>query len=224
MESLKISNQEDDVFKLLAPETLLKLDRIKEVKNYKKGDYIFNEGHKQTGIYYIYSGCVKILKNNKDGSSRIIYISRSGDLIGWERLIENSYSKDAIALVDSKIYCFPTSSFQEILKEDPTFSLELIRYLCKGKLRLESNFFQNSLKQKLAANILQLIERFGTAYNNYIKIELPLTKMDIAALIGTNPETLVKLLSEFKRNRILEFEDKNMLVLDITVLHKLSNM
>jgi CRP/FNR family transcriptional regulator len=224
MESLKISDKEDDIFKHLPSETLQKLDGIKEVKNYKKGDYIFNEGQKQTGIYYIYYGSVKILKNNKDGSSRIIYISRSGDLIGWERLTENSYTKDAIALEDSKIYYFPSHAFLKILHEDATFSLELIKYLCKGKLMLESKIFQNSLKQKLAANILHLIERFGTAYNNSIMIEVPLTKTDIAGLIGTNPETIVKLLSEFKRNRIIEFEDKRMLILNVAILQNLSNM
>jgi len=224
MESLKISDKEDDIFKLLPSETLQKLNGIKEVKDYKKGNYIFNESEKQTGIYYIYSGSVKILKNNKDGSSRIIYISSAGDLIGWERLTENSYTKDAVALEDSSVYCFPTYSFLKILQEDASFTLELAKYLIKGKLRLESKIFQNSLKQKLAASILNLIERFGTVYDNSIMIDLPLSKTDIAGLIGTNPETLVKLLSEFKRNRIIEFEDKKMLILNVAILQKLSNM
>jgi CRP/FNR family transcriptional regulator, cyclic AMP receptor protein len=105
--------------------------------------------------------------------------------------------------------------------------MEFAKYLCKGKLMLESkvlHLFKDSLRQRLALNLLLLIEKFGISGEMNILLRIPLSRMDMANLIGTNPETVFKLLSQFKKEGIIDFVDKQMLILNPALLRRISDI
>jgi CRP-like cAMP-binding protein len=223
MENHKIKGVDADIFQSIVPTTLEKLDKIREIKHYLKGDSIFYQGKSPGGFYAVHSGSVKFVRNGKDGNHRILGIAKPGDFIGWEQLIENHYTKEAVAIEDLVVSCFPSAAFLQIVKDDSALSLELTRYLCKGKINLERKFFQDSLQQRLAANLLLLIEKFGINYDDNILLRIPLTKIEIAGLIGTNPETLIKLLAKFKKAGIIDYVGKQLLILNPNQLRQMSN-
>ena len=227
MNKIKIPGIECEIFHSLSLAILAKLNEIRQIRKYKKGDSIFYEGKNPTGVYCIHEGFIKIFKIGKDGSSNIIYISEPGDLIGWEQLTENSYTKNAVALEDITLSCFPISGFLKIIKEDVTFSLELAKYLCKGRLILESkifHFFQGSLRERLAVNILHLVDILGVNHKNNIILRVQFTREDLASLIGTTKETLIRLLSQFRKEGIIDFLDKRMIILNLPSLKKICDL
>jgi CRP/FNR family transcriptional regulator len=213
-----------EIFGSLSNAMLARLNEIRQIKSYKKGDYIFFEGKNPTGVYCIHEGYIKIFKIGKDGKSKIIYISRPGDLIGWEQLTEDYYTKNAVALEDTVLSWFPKEGFIDIIKDDCILSLALTKYLCKGNLMLESHIFllyQGSLRQRLAINLLFLVERLGFHFKENILLRVSLSRQDLADLIGTNTETTVKLLSQFRREGIIEFHEKKMIILNTSVLKEI---
>jgi CRP-like cAMP-binding protein len=226
MEKMQIPVTDCIVFKNISSKTLQDLNEIREIKKYKKDHAIFYEGKNPTSIYCIHEGHVKIFKNGKDGENKIIYISKPGDLIGWEQLTEGSFNNNAVALEDITLSCFPISGFLNLLKSNSLLSLEFAKYLCKGKLMLEYkvlHLFKDSLRQRLAVNLLLLAEKFGINCQENILLSIPLSRMDIASLIGTNPETVFKLLSQFKKEGIIDFVDKRMLILNPSLLKNISD-
>ncbi|MBX9853666.1 MAG: Crp/Fnr family transcriptional regulator [Cytophagaceae bacterium] len=224
MDKLQIPGNDCEIFNNLKLDTLHKLNAIREIKNFQKGDSIFYPGKSQSGLYCVHKGSVKIFKNDQGGNPRIFYISRPGELIGWELLEQSFPTKEAVALEDVTLSCFPLLSFVEIMKQDSTLAFEFARYLCKGKLMLETKLFHDSLQQKLAFNLLILMEKFGKSQEaNNMLIQLPLSKTELAHLIGTNPETVIKMLSRFRKDGIIDFLDKRMLILNPVELRKMSS-
>jgi CRP/FNR family transcriptional regulator len=226
MEKMHLPITDCIIFKYLSSITLGKLDEIREVKKFKKDSSIFYEGKNPTSIYSLHEGHVKVFKIGKDGENKIIYILNPGDLMGWEQLTEPAYNKNAVALEDTTMSCFPISPFLNLIKGDSTFSLEFAKYLCKGKIMLESkvlHLFKDSLRQRLAINLLLLIEKFGMNSERKVLLKVPLTRMDMANLIGTNPETVFKLLSQFKKEGIIDYVDKQMHILNPERLKSISD-
>lgn len=223
MENNKIPGVEADIFQPLAAPTLEKLNKIREIKNYQKGDSVFYQGKNPGGFYAVHLGSIKFVRNGQDGNHRILGIAKPGDFIGWEQLVENHYTKEAIAIEDSVVSCFPSAAFLQIVKDDSVLSLELSKYLCKGKIHLETKFFQDSLQQRLAANLLLLMEKFGTLHDDNILLRVPLSKIEIAGLIGTSPETIIKLLTKFKKAGIIDYVGKQLLIMKPNQLKLMSN-
>jgi len=222
-----IPGVECEIFSSLSPAVLDQLNKMRQIRKYKKGDLIFYEGKNPTGVYCIHEGSVKIFKVGKDGNSKILYISKPGDLIGWEQLTEDSYTKTAEALEDSILSCFPISEFLNFIKENNSLSLELAKYLCKGKLMLESkifHLFQGTLRQRLAISLLLLIEKVGIYHKDNLLLRVPFSREDIASLIGTNTETAIKLLSQFRKEGIIDFLDKRMIILNPSSLKKICEL
>lgn len=214
-----------EIFSSLSFDTLNKLEQIRQVRTYSKGDAVFSEGKNLTGVYCVHHGYVKIFRHGKDGNNNtIMFIAQEGELIGWEQLTEQSYSKNAEAIEDSTLSFFPGLDFLDIVKEDKDFSFLFAKILCKGKLRLEAKLFhvfQDSLRQRLAINILLLIEKFGAPHEENIILNVPLSREDLASIIGTNTETLVKLLSQFKREGTIDFINKRMIIINSPILQKI---
>jgi CRP-like cAMP-binding protein len=224
MENRPVPGTECEIFNGLDSEIMAKIFKIRQIKKYKKADSIFYEGKNPTGVYCIHEGSVKIFKAGKDGSSNILYISNPGDLIGWEQLTEDFYTKNAAALEDSILSCFPIAEFLELIKENSALSLGLAKYLCKGKLILETkiiHLFQGSLRQRLAISLLLLIDKVGMDYKNNLLLRVPISREDMASLIGTNTETAIKLLSQFRKEGIIDFLDKRVLILNLPYLKKI---
>jgi CRP/FNR family transcriptional regulator, polysaccharide utilization system transcription regulator len=226
MKKMQIPLMDCIVFKNISSITLSQLNEIREIKKYKKDSAVFYEGKNPTSIYCIHEGHIKIFKNGRDGDNKIIHISNPGDLIGWEQLTEGSFNKNAVALEDITLSSFPIDGFLNLLKADSLFSLEFAKYLCKGKLLLEYkvlHLLKDSLRQRLALNLLLLAEKFGINYQDNILLRIPLSRMDMASLIGTNPETVFKLLSQFKKEGLIDFVDKRMLILNPPLLRNISD-
>lgn len=226
MEENSFKGLECTLFKDLDQQSFDKLIKEREYRSYKKGEALYSQGEDPTGVFCIHEGHVKAFKIGSDGKEQIIYLAKPGDLIGWQQLTCNDpYTTSAVAL--DKVYAshIPKGLFVETIRNSP-LSLALTRYICDDVMMLESKVLelsQKSVRERLATNILMLYDRFGVKHGNQVLIGVPLTREDYANLIGTNTETVIKLLSELRKEGHIDFIDRKVLILNLGALKKFSD-
>lgn len=220
------SGVECSIFKDLDKKVLNELNKVREFRDLKKGDYVYTEGSEPTGVFCIHEGHIKSFKIGSDGKEQIIYLAKPGDLVGWQQLAcTDPYSTSGVALEKAIVSHIPKDVFLKAVK-NTHLSISLTKYICDDVTRLESKVLelsQKSVRERLATNILMLHDKFGIQDGNRAMIAVPLTREDFANLIGTNTETVIKLLSEFRKEGHIEIIDRKILILNLSALKKFSD-
>lgn len=193
---------------------------------YKKGEQIFNESAIPLGVYCVISGVVKLVRTNLDGKEQILRFAQPGDVLAYRALIANEPLVSSAVCVENAVVCFiPKNVFFKILEENAAISKELLIALSHelgvAEERVQS-LAQKSVRERLAEALLFLYETFKS--NNLEKdvIAITLPREDIANIVGTATETVIRLLSEFKTDKLIELDGKKIKLLDKAKLEKIS--
>ncbi|SKC83578.1 Crp/Fnr family transcriptional regulator [Ohtaekwangia koreensis] len=195
---------------------------------YKKGEMLFRDGGIPTGIYYIRSGVVKKFKTTAKGGEQIFYLCGEGELIGYHALLgEELYSDSAATIIDSQITFIPKDDFVKVLRSSATLSNALLKALGhEFSLFINSitNLRTKSVRERLAFNLLLLDMKFNSSKQSDIASDIQLSRTDLANLVGTAKETLVRQLQEFKREGIIDKTDKTIRIVDRKRIIKEANL
>jgi CRP-like cAMP-binding protein len=190
---------------------------------FKKGESIFKEGDKVNGIYFLYSGAVKVHKQWVDQKELIIRFIGAGDIMGHRGLAAGDiYPVSATALAASQI-CFITNSFLEVtLRADHNFTYRLMQFyldeLQKAEMRMR-NLGLMEVKGRIAETLLEMQAVFGTNAEGYTTV--PVTRQDIAAYAGTTYETVFKFLKTLTAAKIISTDGKSLKIRDENKLRKI---
>jgi len=218
----------DSVLEGLSTEDNQLLNRNMTTHRYKKGEILFREGSYPTGIYFVKKGKVKKYTTDKDGREQIIYICQAGELLGYHALISQEYFRDsASALEDSIISFIPKEDFLLALNSSSTLSGRLLKCLSHefGVLAHTVSIFANkTVRERLALSLLILRDKYKKDSAKGKPIELNLTREDLAKLVGTARETLVRMLQEFKQDKLIEINGRKIILINPKELSKISNL
>ncbi|MBN8577408.1 MAG: Crp/Fnr family transcriptional regulator [Cyclobacteriaceae bacterium] len=218
----------DSLFNGLSPEDLSRINNHKTCVQYKKGQNIFYEGTRPTGLYCMNAGKVKVYKNNVQGKEFIIYIAKPGDFLGYRALLsEEFYQATATVLEDAKICFIPKENFFEVLQKNPAFMKRVVKAVCHEMGIMEDKLAElahKSVRERLAANLLMLKETYGMEGEGSSLIDLALSREDLASIVGTATETVIRLLSDFKSDGLIAFEGKKIRVLDAKKLARQADL
>lgn len=190
---------------------------------FKKGELIFKEGDQVNGIYFLYSGAVKVHKQWVDQKELIIRFTKQGDILGHRGLAkEELYPVSATALVASQA-CFISSPFLEtILRADHTFTYRLMQFylgeLQKAEMRMR-NLALMEVKGRIAETLLEILNVFGTNVEGYMMV--PVTRQDIASYAGTTYETVFKFLKTLTTAKTISADGKSIKINDENKLRKM---
>ncbi len=192
-------------------------DQHKTTNQYHKGQVIFYEGNEAFGLYCVFSGRVKLYKTGVDGRQQIVRISGPGDLLGYRSLFaQEPYHATAEALEDSTVCCIDKNAFFPLLSNNPSLAVSVIKKLAK-ELRsaeeLATSIAQRSVRERMAELLLILKETYGRPAKKGIRIDLHLSREEMGEMIGITQETAIRLLSEFKKDGLIEVRER-----DITIL------
>ena len=209
----------------LADLEMLSMHKTEQV--YKKGDIIFREGAYASGIFYIVNGKVKKYKVNKEGKEQIIYVANTGELIGYHAILsEDRYPDFAAALEESTIAFIPREDFLETLRQSVILNNRLLKTLSHEFTVLINSltmFAQKSVRERLAVQLIVLREKYKVNTKPGMPIEINMSRDDLASLVGTARENVVRMLTEFKEENILETKGRKIFILDITKLIKIAD-
>ena len=199
----------------------------KTEKIYKKGEIIFREGAYASGIFYVTMGKVKKYKLDNDGKEQIIYVANTGELIGYHAILaEDRYPDSAAALEESKIAFIPKEDFVETLQQSAILTKRLLKTLSHEFAVLANSltlFAQKSVRERLALQLIVLREKYKTNFQAGMPVEINMGRDDLASLVGTARENVVRVLTEFKADNILETKGRKIIVQDVGKLIKIAN-
>lgn len=207
----------NSIFNELSREELESLSLHKGCNFHKAGQILFQEGGYPAGLYCINRGKIKIYKTGKDGKEQIVRLAKEGDVVGYRSLISGEpYSASASVLEDAAICFIPKSTFFNLLKESATFSMRVMELLAHDLATAEQrelSLAQKPVKERLAEALLMLKEFYGVEEDG-TTLKGTLTREDLANIVGTATETIIRLLSEFKEKQIIELEHKKIKILN----------
>lgn len=196
---------------------------------YKKGQTLFVQGNHPFGLYCISSGNIKVTKVGADGKESIVRIASSGDVLGHRSLFtDQHYMATATALEETKV-CFLDKKFiMKVIQDQPTVSMNIIEKLSSDMGAAESklsSLHQKNVRERLAELLLLLKESHGEVLEDgRCRINLKLTREEMATMIGTANETLIRFVSEFKEAGLIEQEGKTIFIKNEDELMEWANL
>lgn len=209
---------EESVFCDLGGEHLARLDAAKTLNCYQPRQVIFYEGNEPFGIHCVCSGQVKIYKSDPQGRQHIIRLLGSGDAMGHRSLLAGTvYSASAETLTDATVCFIDKKTFLHILETHPTTAMHVMCMLARDLEKQQEHsvgLVHKNVRERLAELLLAFQVRFGRKTKKGIELEILLTREELAELIGTTQESVIRLLSEFRQEGVVETNGRL-----ITLLH-----
>lgn len=222
-----ISNlKQYSIFKNLSDLEIEELIDEKNCINYKKGVIVYHEGNRARGFYFVNKGIVKIFKTGIEGKEQIIRFAKAGDIIGYRSVLSGENVCTSAKINEDATLCFIQSdALFSLLKKNSLFAIDLLK-LVSNELG-EANVFiteiaQKTVRERLAETILFLKDSFGIDSENYLKISL--TREELANLIGTATESVIRLLSDFKNDNIIEIKGRQIKLINISALQRIASI
>lgn len=216
------------LFSEVSEEHLCLLSADKSYVFHKKGQTLFYEGTRPMGLFCINEGTVKVYKTTSNGKEQIIRLAKSGDFLGYRALLgEDRYAASATILEDAKICFIPKENFMKLLSEDSNLYRKLMKVVCHELGMMEekvADLSQKTVRERLAHTLLMLKETYGIdGEERSQKIDIALSREDLASIVGTATETVIRLLSEFKNDGYISFEGKKIHILNAGALIRTSD-
>jgi CRP/FNR family transcriptional regulator, polysaccharide utilization system transcription regulator len=217
---------DNNIFKKLTKNEKDILSYEKNCNIYEKGETVYNEGTRVSGIYCINYGIIKHYKTGTDGKEQIIRFSKQGDIFGFRSILSQEPACTTTKVIDKASICFiPGSLFLSLIKENSAFAMAVIKLSCNelgdaNKYILD--IAQKNVRERLAEILLLLKDSFGTNSNGDLNIFL--TREELAGIVGTATESVIRLLSEFKKDKLIELNKRKIRLLDVNKLKRISEI
>ncbi len=214
------------VFSEFSEDELNTLTFEKGCNYYKRGNVIYHERNRISGIYCVNKGILKLYKTGIDGREQIIKFAKKGDIIGYRSILSNELACTTAKVIEDAVLCFiPATLFTEMVKENNSFSMKIMKLSLKELG--ESNKFiidiaQKTVRERLAEILVLLKNTFELDENNFLQVSL--TREELANLVGTATESVIRLLSEFKSDKYIELNGRKIKIVNLEALIKLSRI
>jgi CRP/FNR family transcriptional regulator len=219
-------------FTRLTEEDLAELNESKVSTVYKKNQIIFQEGMLPTGLYCLSKGKIKISKTGPDGKDQIVRFVTEGGLLGVRALLSGrKYSATAATLEETIVCYINKQTFLKFVLKYPDISncmIVLLSTLLEEAENKITSMAQKPVRERLAESLVILNSIFehdtaeGHASDNETAITL--TREDLANIVGTATETVIRLLSEFREEELIFIQGRSIALRDIEGLRKIGNV
>lgn len=184
-----------------------------DVAPYSKKQFLYQEGKRPRFLYYIVKGKVKGFRTHEDGKEYITDLFSEGDFIGYSPIIEDkNYEDSTIALEDAEILQLPREDFQKMIYNDLSVATKFIHLITQNVKEKEErllNLAYSSLRKRIAKALVDIHNKFnGGGPSKRIEI----SREDIAQYVGTATESLIRTLSDFKSEKLIEIKEGKIIV------------
>jgi len=216
----------NNVFCTLNDNQVNELALDKSCNIYKKGQLIFYEGNRPTGLYCVNQGKVKIFQTGEEGKEQILRLAKEGDLLGYRSMISGEpYSASGSVMEDAVVCYIPRKTFFELMQKNSELSTRMMQLLSHDLREAEARITglaQKPVRERMAETILMLRGFYGTDDDEIIKASV--SREDIAGIVGTSTETCIRIIAEFKHEKLIELAGKRIKVANLNGLIKAAHV
>jgi CRP-like cAMP-binding protein len=199
------------------------LNESKICNTYKPGQVIFYQGNPCLGVYCIERGTVAIRKTDASGNSVLVRLAHEGQTLGYRTYFAGGgYTASSEALTEARICFVDRAAVRRLLDHNPSLGLQFLKRIADDLRSSEEQRLAAaslSVRTRMAHLLLVLKDRCATVDDDgTLIIELPLARQDIAAMLGTRPETIARTTKALEQDGIAEFRGRHVLVPDLDAL------
>ena len=194
------------------------MDTIKFTGVYPKGSLLFVEGEQPRGIFILCSGRAKLTTSSTEGKTLIVKIAEPGEILGISAsILGKTYEVSAETIEPSQLNFIKREDFLKFLNSNTEASMHTAQQLSEkyhsAQREIRSLGLSQTTSEKLAKLLMDWCENGGEVTPKGIRLKVLLTHEEIAQMIGTTRETVTRLLSAFKRRKIIEVKGSSIFVL-----------
>ena len=197
---------------------LKKLSKERKTKVLKRRENLFEEGDYPRYLYFVVRGKLKVFKTNEDGKEYIVNIHKEGEFFGYVDLLNDTkYTESAAAMEETEVSLIPKEDFISLMHANRDVSSQMIRMLANNVTDKEEQLLHlayNSVRKRVAEAIVRLAEKDDTP-------EINILRDDLARIVGTAKESVIRMLTEFKDDGYIQIIDGT---IKVTQLDKLRNL
>ncbi|MCP5086671.1 MAG: Crp/Fnr family transcriptional regulator [Rhodobacteraceae bacterium] len=190
-----------------------------------EGQTLFNQGDKNQGLFCVSKGLIALRTLHPDGTSTLMRLAYPGEIIGFRSFLgDREHRTEARALLPSRICSVEQRDADRIVRGNPAV-LEKLASRCvfeidRNRERIIASSTKSN-KQRLADLLLRLMEEHGDRAGDHVSMQLPLSRMDLADLIGVQPETMSRLVRRLESDGFFHFSGREVQI-PATGLHKMA--
>jgi CRP/FNR family cyclic AMP-dependent transcriptional regulator len=188
----------------------------RDIHRYKKKHILFSTGLRPSMVYFVISGKVKEYLINDTGKELITNMYTKGDFIGYTAILEDiSYTETAQIIEDAELMLIPKSDFLQLIYNDRQVARQFISLLTHKVREKEErllNLAYNSLRKKVATGIIEVMDKFKEHKEG--KLVVDISRDDLANVVGSAQESMIRTLKEFKTENLIEIKEGNIIVLN----------
>jgi CheY-like chemotaxis protein/CRP-like cAMP-binding protein len=192
------------------------------IETYQKKQVLYQEGKRPRFLYYIVKGKVKGFRTNEDGKEYITDLYNDGDFLGYSALLMDQNYEDSTAVMDaSEIMQIPKDDFLQMVYSDISIASKFIHIITKNVKEKEErllNLAYSSLRKRVARALVDIVEKFNLKEQTS---PIEVSREEIAQYVGTATESLIRTLSDFKSEKLIEIRGGKVIVGNVA---KLKNM
>ena len=211
------SSRKFGVFCQLQTGAVQELDHHKVPNRYRRKQILFYEGQAPTGLYCVSSGKIKLYKTGGDGRSLIVRTAQKGDIVGYRSLLAGENYNATAEMVEEGDVCFiDRATIDSLIAHNPELAISIIKKLShelgesETKLR---EFSQKSVRERLAELLLVFKDAVGRPEpGGGVLLEQRLTREEIVQMLGSTPETIIRLLHQFAEEKLLKLDGKKIVL------------
>ena len=182
------------------------------------------EGKPANWLYVIKEGRVKIVKHSPSGREMVLEIITSGDICGGGAVFCETYPASAKAVEKTKVFSISRQKLFALLGQHRNLSKEIIMYLGEKLMKAHEMMIalvSSKVDKRIAALLMGLSEKHGTPIPEGLKINIRLTRQDIADIVGTTVETAIRVMSKFRKDGLITLDSKTIILTDRDKLREL---
>lgn len=209
---------------LLMDEEKERLLSSSNLVEYAKRDIIIKQNSRVSDIPIILNGLVKISREMRKGKNIILRIAQSNSILGLSSIIESElYDYSVTALEPCTVLFIDAETFKWLIEKNGPFSLEIVKQLGSDNL-FNINRLSSLLYKQLPGRVADIILYFSDEIFKSTSFTIPLTRQEIAELAGTTKESLIRTLSEFKHDKIIDMNRNVFSINSMNIIKTLSRL
>lgn len=189
-----------------------------KVKIYKKKELIYTEGNNPNYLYLLQKGKIKTFREHEYGKELIISLLKDGDFFGYTSLLdETEYNESAEALEESSVVLIAKDDFYALLNNNHGVMKKFVRLLSNEVQEKEEQLLKmaySSVKKRVAEALLKLQKQYQENATDDV-FNISISREDLANIVGTATESLIRTLSDFKHEGLIEIKGSNITILEI---------
>lgn len=194
------------------------LDSVKFTGLYPKGSLLFVEGEEPRGVFILCSGRAKLTTSSTEGKTLIVKIAEAGEVLGASAtILGKPYEVSAETIEPSQLNFIKRDDFLKYLNTHAEACLHTAQQLSEkyhsAQREIRSLGLSQTTSEKLARLLLDWCDRGGEQTTKGIRLKVLLTHEEIAQMIGTTRETVTRLLSDFKKKKIIDVKGSSLFVI-----------